>query len=455
MPRVVLAIALALFTLAGLVAAQQPAAKLAVLIRIEGPIGPATSEYVGRAMETAAERQAALVILQMDTPGGLDTSMRDIIRDVLSSAVPVVGFVAPQGARAASAGTYIMYASHVAAMAPGTNLGAATPVQLGGGSQPLPGGEAPEKDGEGAAGKPGPDAMASKAINDAAAYIRSLAELRGRNADWAERAVREAASLSANQALKLGVIEVIAEDVASLLAQLDGRTVSVGAGERRLDTDGAVVEVIEPDWRTELLSLLTNPNVAFILMLVGVYGLIFELSNPGAIFPGVLGAVCLMFGLYALNVLPVNYAGLALVVLGIAFMVAEAFLPSFGVLGIGGLVAFAAGATILFDTDIPGYSLSWPVIIGTTVVMAAALLLLLAYVVKAQRRPVTTGQEHMIGALGRVVEWQGTAGRVRVDGDLWRAVGHPGLAPGKGIRVIKIRGLTLTVEAADNLVDRG
>lgn len=454
MPHFVLGALLAVI-LAAAAAAQQPAAKLAILVRIDGPIGPATSEYVGRAIDTAAERQAAVIILQMDTPGGLDTSMREIIRDILASPVPVVGFVAPQGARAASAGTYIMYASHVAAMAPGTNLGAATPVQLGGGSQPLPGGEENGEDDKPADGKPPPDAMASKAINDAAAYIRSLAELRGRNAEWAVRAVREAASLSANQALELGVIDVMAGDAGALLTQLDGRTVSVGGGQRVLDTDGAMIEIIEPDWRTELLSLLTNPNVAFILMLVGVYGLIFELSNPGAIFPGVIGAVCLMFGLYALNVLPVNYAGLALVILGIAFMVAEAFLPSFGVLGIGGLVAFAAGATILFDTEVPGFTLSWPVIIGTTLAMAAALLLLLGYVVKAQRRPVTTGSERMIGNMGKVVEWHDHGGLVRVDGDLWRAVGHPGLVPGQNVRVLKMRGVTLTVEAADNLVKRG
>lgn len=415
----------------------------AVVLTIDGPIGPATAQYVEQGLDAARERNAVALVLRMDTPGGLDASMRDIIRDILAAPIPVVSFVAPQGARAASAGTYMLYASHVAAMAPGTNLGAATPIQIGGGSQPLPGGK-PDEEAERDGGAP--DTGRAKLINDAAAYIRGLAELRGRNAEWAEKAVREAASLTSSEALDKNVIDVIAGDVASLLARIDGRIVKLGQAEHTLRTAGAEIVEMEPGWRLELLSILTNPNVAFILMLVGIYGIIFELSSPGAIFPGVIGAIALVSALYALNVLPVNWAGLALVLLGVAFMAAEAFVPSFGVLGIGGLVAFAFGAAILFDTDAPGFTLSWPMVAGTTAGMGVLMVLLVGYLVRAHRHPIAVGAEHMIGEEGKVESWSGDSGYVRLGGELWRATAPEELPPGGKVRVAGLSGLILKVE---------
>lgn len=406
-----------------------------VLLDIEGAIGPATAEYVEKGLEAARQRGAAALVLRMDTPGGLDTSMRDIVRDVLAAPVPVITYVAPSGARAASAGTYILYASHVAAMAPGTNLGAATPVQVGGGM--TPGAERKEE---------GEDAMTRKVVNDAVAYLRSLAELRGRNVEWAEKAVREGASLSASEAARLGVIDLTASSLAEALERVDGRTVTVGGAPHVLATAGAPIQAMEPDWRIELLSLLTNPNVAFLLLMIGVYGILFELASPGAVLPGVLGAICLVFGLYALAVLPVNYAGLALVLLGIAFMAGEAFVPSFGVLGIGGLVAFAIGAAILFDTEAPGFRLPWQTIAGATAISGVALLLLLAYVVRVQRRPPSTGRDRLIGSRGRVDRWSEAGGYVVVGGELWRAEADRPLSAGQPVRVVGLHGLTLAVE---------
>jgi membrane-bound serine protease (ClpP class) len=441
-------------------AAEVEKSRSAVVLDMTGAIGPATSQYVEQGLVAARERGAEVIILRMNTPGGLDASMREIVAGILASPVPVVSFVGPRGARAASAGTYILYASHVAAMAPATNLGAATPVQLGGAPQPLPedGGQPGRRDqadgesGDGGSEEPRGqigDAHTAKAVNDAAAYIRGLAELRGRNAEWAERAVRQAASLSANEALKLNVIDLMAEDIDALLAMLDGREVTVGDDQRTLRTANAEVQRIEPDWRTEVLSILTDPNVAFILMMIGVYGLIFELANPGAIVPGVIGAISLMIGLYALNVLPVNYAGLALILLGVALMVGEAFVPAFGVLGIGGLIAFALGAIILFDTDVPAFSLSWPVIIGVTATTGAFLLLVVAYAIRSHRRPVATGKEHLVGSYGKVETWSAARGFVRVGGESWQAVGGVAFEPGQSVRVIDLQGLTLVVEPGE------
>jgi membrane-bound serine protease (ClpP class) len=429
------------------------------LLEIEGAIGPATVDYVARSFAKALEQGMDLIVLRMDTPGGLADSMRVIIKEILASPAPVVGFVAPAGAHAASAGTYILYACHVAAMAPGTNLGAATPVQIGGGFPPGPGPEQPEggkKDGgDAGAGddqakrkRPEPSAgMEDKIVNDAVAYIRSLAELRGRNAEWAERAVREAASLSAQEALKLNVIDLIAADLEELLKKLDGRQLAIDGGELTLDTDAHAITRLEPDWRTELLGIITDPNVAYILMLIGIYGIIFELYNPGFMLPGVIGAISLVLALYAFQVLPVNYAGLALIGLGVAMMFGEMLMPSFGALGIGGIIAFVVGSIMLIDIEAPGYGISWQLIGGVALAAASMLLLLMTMFARSRQRPVATGREEMIGSQARVIEWQGGSGRVRIHGELWQARGPADLQPGQKVRVLGIDGLTLEVKA--------
>ena len=439
--------------------------RVALLAAIEGPIGPATVRHVEKVIETAAERDAEVLILRLDTPGGLADSMREIIVAILASRTPVVGFVAPPGAHAASAGTYILYATHVAAMAPGTNLGAATPVQIGGlpglpapedekpaaDKDPGSGATEPERDGsepEKATPPPLADAMSAKATNDAVAFIRSLAEMRGRNADWAEQAVREAASLSATQARARNVIDLIADDPAALLTAIDGRRIEAGGVERTLATTGLAIEPIEPDALTRVLSVLSNPNVAFLLMIIGVYGLIFEFSNPGIFAPGVIGVICLVLGLYALNQLPLDYAGLALVMLGIAFMVAEAFTLSSGALGLGGLVAFVIGAAMLIDTEVPAYRISWWVIGGAAAFSGAFLILLLGYAWRAQRLPPVSGAARLVGAEAQVLDWSDGTGHVWAEGERWRARGERDLAEGAPARIRGIDGITLVVGRA-------
>lgn len=452
--RLLLALPFVLLLAVTATGAAQEARGPVLVLTIDGAIGPATAEYVENGLERASEEGAEAMVLRMDTPGGLDASMRDIIRGILASPVPVVAYVAPRGARAASAGTYIMYASHVAAMAPATNLGAATPVQIGGGS-PLPGPEQPREpeptgdgeEGEGADSEDGAprDAMTAKAVNDAVAYIRGLAELRGRNADWAETAVREAASLSASRAVELNVADLMAADVDALLDSIDGREVEVAGVERTLRTAGAETVRVDPDWRIRLLSLLTNPNIALVLMTLGFYGIIFEIINPGSIFPGVLGVICLTLALYALNVLPVNWAGAALILLGVGFLIAEMFVSSFGVLGVGGIIAFGIGATILFDTGVPGFGISMATIITVSAALGAAMLVLMFMVVRAHRRPVFIGEGSVVGESGTVEEWSDGRGLVRIGGELWHGRG-PALTPGQGVRVVGIKGLTLEVE---------
>jgi membrane-bound serine protease (ClpP class) len=421
----------------------------AQVVQIRGPIGPATADYVGEAFETARSRKAALIVLTMDTPGGLSDSMRAIIRSILDAPVPVAGFVFPSGSRAASAGTYILYACHIAAMAPGTNLGAATPIQIGGGL-PLPGQkERPQDEDQEATptGESSRDAMTAKMVNDAAAYIRSLAQMRGRNAEWAERSVREGASLAVEEALAKRVIDLMAADIDSLLEKIDGRQVTVAGHPMTLATAGLRTETLAPGWRNRLLAILTNPNIAFILILVGVYGMFFEFANPGSIGPGVAGAICLFLGFYALNLLPLNYAGLGLLILAIALMVAEALTPSFGVLGTGGIVAFVLSATMLFDSEVPGFSISWPVIVITAALSGLVMIFLLGYVWRAHRRPVTTGNRSWIGKEAEVLEWTADScmGYVRCGGERWRAVGEENFTPNECVEVRGRNGLVLEV----------
>jgi len=424
-------------------AASAPAAVSAAgaisLLTIDGPIGPAYADYVERGIARAAQQRRALVVLQLDTPGGLDTAMRSTIRAILAAPLPVACYVAPGGARAASAGTYILYACHIAAMAPGTNLGAATPVQVG------PSGPGPPEGGKDKA----PSAMEAKAVNDAAAYIRGLAQLRGRNADWAEKSVRQSLSLSAGDALAAGVVDIVARDLAQLLALADGRVVRVRDADWRVAVAGAGVVDAAPDWRTRLLAVIANPSVALILLTVGMYGLLFEFMSPGAVLPGVMGAICLLLGLYGMQLLPINYSGLALICFGLACMVAEAFLPSFGVIGLGGVVAFVIGALLLVDSEAPGFGM--PLGFVASVGITAALLVgaTAQVALRTRRRPapgVTAGLE------GEIAEMLGDAvreGWANVGGETWRVVSDTPLRDRQRVRVVGRSGRVLRVVPFD------
>lgn len=434
---------------------QEPARADALLLEVNGAIGPAVSDFIGRGIERAAADGNQAVIIKLDTPGGLDTSMRVIIKSILASPIPVIVYVAPSGARAASAGTYILYASHFAAMAPATNLGAATPVPIGPGMTPpadedrSPAGKDPEGSADGDKEPVSPQkAMGRKVLNDAVAYIRSLAELRGRNAEWAEEAVRAGASLSAEEALANNVIEAIATDMDELLAKLDGRKIKIQDAELTLDTQDWVIETVMPDWRSKLLAVLTNPNVAYILMLLGIYGLIFELYNPGAIIPGIVGAISLVLALYAFHVLPVNYAGVALILIGIALIVTELFLPSFGAIGIGGVVAFVIGSIILMDTDVEGYAVSMHLVVTVALVAGALFAATVLLAVRQRKRPIVSGREEMIGALAEALEPFSETGAVRAHGEVWSARASQPVALGQSLRIKRIDGLILEVEPA-------
>ncbi len=422
-------------------AADHPAAPGSIwVIQIDGAIGPATSDYLLRGFEAAHESSASLIIIQMDTPGGLDSSMRDIIAAILNSKIPVASFVSPQGARAASAGTYISYAAHIAAMAPATNLGAATPVQIGAPSMPTAPGQEPEE-----APADGSTAMERKMVNDASAYIRGLAELRGRNIDWAEEAVRDASSLSASEALELNVIDLIADDIDDLIQQLEGRVIEVGDNETTLSLHGKEIFTLVPDWRTEFLTIITNPNLVLVLGMIGIYGIILEFYNPGATVPGVVGVICLILAGYSLQLLPVDYAGLVLVFFGIILMIGEAMVPSFGILGIGGIIAFSIGGLMLFDTEFEAFQVGYPVLGATALVSALLIFVTINIALKIRKKSVTTGIQTMIGQNGQVLTNPEDGIQVRIGAEIWTATSEDDLSAGDAIEVLEVDGMSLQV----------
>lgn len=429
------------FLAASFAGAQAAPADKVLVVDISGAISIAAQRQVSRAIEQARKESASAILIRLDTPGGLVSSTRDIVRDIVASPVPVIIYVAPSGARAASAGTFLVYASHLAAMAPGTNLGAATPVQMGG----IPGVPQPQDDKKPAE----PSASEKKSINDVVAMLRSLGQMRGRNLDFAEKAVRDAATLTSEEAQKDGVVEIVADSIPELLAKADGRKITVGGKEHTLSTRDAITTTVVPDWRTKLLGVIADPNIAFILLLIGVYGLLFEFWMPGAIIPGVLGGICLLLAMIALSVLPVQYGALGLLLLGIALMAGEAFTPGIGVLGIGGLGAFLAGAFFLFEPEGTDFDLrvSLPVILGAAVTSAGLTFLVVGAAIKARARPAVVGADDLLGARAVVLDWQQGRGHVRVYGEIWAARADRNFEDGDAVRVRQREGLTLIVES--------
>ena len=415
-----------------------------VVLRVDGPISPASADYVVHGIARAESMHAEAIVLELDTPGGLSGSMRDIIKAILASPVPVIGYVAPPGARAASAGTYIMYACHVAAMAPATNIGAATPVSLtGGGGLPMPSTSSGKT-----ASAPTESTEMRKVTNDAVAYIRTLAERRGRNADWAEKAVREAVSVSADEALKLHVVDLIAPDIPTLLADVDGRKIETSAGSRVLHTRGAAIETVTPGVRSQFLGVIANPSVAYILLLIGLGGLVMEGMHPGGVLPGVVGAICLLLALYAFQLLPVNLAGLGLILLGVILIVSEAFVPAYGVLGTGGMISFVIGSVILMHTGVPGYGIALPVVVGVAIAAAGVLAGIVWMAMRSHKRPVVSGREEMVGAVAEVVADFEGLGTVHVHGERWQARSDVPLKRGQAVTVTGMHGLVLDVQPA-------
>lgn len=413
---------------------------------IKGAIGPGTSDFIVTELQQAQLDRPAFLLLTMDTPGGLYSATRDIISAMLESRLPVVVYVSPGGARAASAGTYILYASHVAVMAPGTHLGAATPVQIGppgGGEQPRDQTEDKEKEDD----RPATDgsAMERKTLNDAVAYIKSLAQLRGRNADWAEQAVREAATLTASEALEQGVIELVAVDIPELLQALDGREIRLHDKPYTFATTGLLAEQRQPDWRQRFIMIITNPNIAYLLMLVGMYGILLEFYSPGFGVAGVTGAICLLLALLALQMLPVSTAGLALLLLGLALMVGEALSPSFGILGGGGLVAFAIGSVLLFDTPDQAFRVAWPFVAAFTLFSLTLVLVVVRLIVKQRRAAPVSGTAAMVGEQGIALTPIDPTGTVLVQGERWQAHSRHPIAPHQAIVVLAVEDLTLNV----------
>ncbi len=425
------------------------------VVELDGALGPATADLIIRSIEGAEEAQAEALVILMDTPGGLDKSMRQLNQAILAARVPVITFVAPNGARAASAGTYIAYASHIAAMAPATNIGSSTPVSIA----PTPTMPAPADGQEDDAPAPA-DAMSRKVINDAVAYLQGLAELRGRNIEWAEETVRTGANVRASEAVAAGIVDLIAEDLPGLLEAVHGWEVALPDGVVTLNTEGAGIYRVEADWKHELLELITDPTIAYGLLIFGIYGLILEFYNPGMVFPSVIGIVCLLLGAYGLQMLPVNYAGLALILVGIAMMVAEVFTPTMGVLGIAGVVAFVMGSVMLLDTESAEFQLPMAVIAAFAVSTAGLSLFAVGAAVRARTTKVRTGRESMVGAEVEVLDDFARQGRVRGFGEIWQARTTAPVTAGERARIVDVDGLTLVIspepdEVSDRIEDSG
>ncbi|WP_373071042.1 nodulation protein NfeD [Sulfurimonas sp.] len=401
---------------------------------IDGAIGPASSNYVKEVMASAKKQNANIILLELNTPGGLSTSMREIIQEILSSNIPVVTYVYPKGSRAASAGTYILYASHVAAMSPGTNLGAATPVNM------MPSSEQADSN----ASKT--STLEKKAINDSMAYIKSLAQINDRNVSWALEAVKESKSLSAKDALKNNVIDLIAEDTDDLIHKLNGMSVKVSDKNITLKTDNATIITFEADFKTRFLSIVSDPNMAYMFLLIAIYGIFFELMNPGAIVPGVVGAISAVIALYSLNILPFNYAGLLLILLGISFMIAEVLVAGFGVLGIGGVISFAFGSVLLFDAQTLGSSVSIPLVISFTLVSLAFFIFVMKLFIGSRSAKIVSGIEEMIGSMAEVTDVKGDKYYVHCHGETWSAKSQSKLSVGQMVEILNISDLILEVK---------
>ena len=399
---------------------------------LDGVISPASCSYLLRTIEIAEDNDALCLILKLDTPGGLDISMREITKKILNAEIPIVVYVAPKGARAASAGVFILYASHIAAMAPGTNVGAAHPVSMG--------------------GEKVDSVMAEKVTNDAVAYLTAIANERHRNAKWAEKAIRESASIDAETALKLNVCEIIAEDEDDLIAQLNGWVAEVKEERRILNTESSPVRRIAMSLRERLLLLLTNPNIAYVLLLLGIYGLFFELRSPGMIFPGVVGGICIILGFYALHLLPVNYAGVALILLSAILFILEIYITSGGLLTVGAVISLVLGSLILFESDVPFFRLSWEVIMIAVVIIAAFFIFLLSLGIRAQFKKRQTGRDGIIGELGVAkTDIKPSGGTVFVHGEYWNAVSDKSIKKGSKVKIIDVEEMVLRVELTESV----